>query len=94
MANPAKDLLCHSAKKAKVQSENFTQNQPDTIRSLTLTHRRYIAPGRTRLQGGGGRSQSPEKNYLPILGTEHLQKVFFFSSPIPVTDNHEFFIET
>ena len=51
-------------------SESFAEKQPDTIRSLTLTHQRYIAPGRTRLQWGS----PPEKSYLPILGTEHKNK--------------------
>ena len=59
------------------QSENFAENQPDTIRPLTFTHQRYIAPGRTRLQGGAGDAVSPpKKSYLSILGTEHIHKVF------------------
>ena len=65
MANPAKDLLCHSAKKAGGQSENFAENQPDTIRPLTFTHRRYIAPGRTRLQGRGTQSVPRKKAISP-----------------------------
>ena len=60
---------CCQTLKEGGQSENFAENQPDTIRPLTLTHRRYIAPGRTRLQGGGGRSQSPRKKLSPHIGS-------------------------
>ena len=64
MANPAKRFALPFRKKAGGQSENFAENQPDTIRSLTLTLRRYIAPGRTRLQGIGGTQSVPRKKAI------------------------------
>ena len=71
MANPAKDLLCHSGvppaflfRRAK---RKFCRKPARHHPPLTLTHQRYIAPGRTRLQGFGGRSQSPEKKLSPYI---------------------------
>ena len=66
MANPAKDLLCHSAKKRK-----FCQKQPGTIQLLTLMRQRCIVPGRTRMQGFG---ESPEKKLSPHIENRAFQK--------------------
>ena len=47
------------------QSENFAENQPDTIRPLTFKLRYYIAPGCTRLQGAWGTQSVPRKKLSP-----------------------------
>ena len=44
------------------QSKIPSKNSPTPPRLPNITRQRNIAPGRTRLQGLGGRSQPPEKN--------------------------------
>ena len=82
MANPAKDLLCHSAKKRK-----FCQKQPGTIQPLTLMRQRCIAPGRTRMQGFG---ESPEKKLSPHIGNRALQKNSILGYMLLTVDHLQF----
>ena len=60
--SPAEDLICHSSKKRRDKTKIPPKNSQTPPQPLDITRQRNIAPGRTRLQGLGGRSQPPEKN--------------------------------
>ena len=64
--SPAEDLICHSSKKRRDKTKIPPKNSQTPPQPLDITRQRNIAPGRTRLQGLGGRSQPPEKNKADV----------------------------
>ena len=78
MANPAKDLLCHSGvppaflfgRAKRKFCRKSARHHPSADSYASALHRTGSYPA----AGGGGRSQSPEKKLSPHIGSRALQK--------------------